>query len=118
MAKEEKQLTKWQAVRIGALVWLVPIVLIFSLPLSITYVGNGIASNIIDFFALFMFPIILLLPAMPCAVAGALVGRFWRKSRRAMWIGAVIGTILGFGVSVLILNLLNSRFGWDPFAGL
>jgi len=90
---------------------------LFSTPLAVSYASYGIYS-IKELVALFALPIILLLPAIPFGIAGALAGRFWRKSRRATWLGAAVGTILGFGVSVLILNILLARSGWDPFAGL
>jgi hypothetical protein len=38
---------------------------------------------------------IFLLPGLPFGIMGAMIGRGWKKSNRAMWIGCILGAIVG-----------------------
>lgn len=101
---EKKELTNWQAIQIGALAGCVPILLFVS-----SYASGQWDMSFLD---LIMFTFAIGWPIMPLGIAGALIARKSSRARRAIWIGAVMGTILGIIiVPILFWSWLMNNVG-------
>jgi hypothetical protein len=77
---KEKHLTNWGAIGIGCIVFIGASILMFLLPVSVyfLYVIN-----------------IFIMAVLPLSIIGALTGKYFSKTRTHVWIGAVLGAILG-----------------------
>ena len=68
------------------------------------YITYALAAGLNDLGeVLFLSFLAGLIFGSPYGIAGALIGRNWKISLRATWIGAVLGTILGMGSLVMLI---------------
>jgi len=89
---EEKQLTNEVALRIGCLVYICVSLVVAGLIFSLEY---GIY--------LIPFLIAYIILAFPLSLIGALIGKYFVKSRKGIWLGAMLMAFLGF--CLLYVNL-------------
>jgi hypothetical protein len=108
---ETKPFTNWQAVVIGVKIGLVFIFLFFVYLLISSLDNTNFSSHYLDLIGgAMLIPILLLWPAMGFGIAGALTGKHLKKTRRAAWIGALIGSL---PVTVIIVYVfLNFCIGF------
>jgi hypothetical protein len=104
-AMEEKQLTNWQTVGIGTLVGFG-----FSFLAAVVFVGS---DKFVDLESLTPLTILGFIGCAPFSIAAALIGKKWKKSRRATWIGAILGTILGLG-TLFSVPFWDFEYGFLP----
>jgi hypothetical protein len=88
-----KTLTNWQAVGIGTLTGVIAdAFVIFTMVVQMNYSVDALPVYMLSGGVLIF------------SIAGALVGKFWRKSRRATIIGSIIGPFVPIiAITVLIL---------------
>jgi hypothetical protein len=95
---EQKQLTNWQAVGIGALVGLYDIALA-----TLSFLMYGNEFNESSLFFIVVFAVGFSVAGMPLCIIGALLGKYLRASAKATWIGAVIASIPAPAISIYLL---------------
>ena len=76
----EKHLTNKKAVSIGCLVFISIFVIMLLLPVSIYF-----------FYVLHIF----IMAVLPLSIIGALTGKYLLKTPKTIWLGAVLGAVLG-----------------------
>ena len=88
-------LTNWQAIKIGAIIGLIPMVfsfLFFSAILSSIEYGG-------------MLSLVWGTPTgLLGGIIGALIGKGVRNTKGATQIGAILGTVLGIGAGILLIS--------------
>ena len=104
---EENQLTNRIAIWIGVKMGLGVMLLAFILLLVLVLI-NGIDSILENVIIVATISIIMIGPGIPFGVAGALMGKYLRNTKRATEIGAMIGDFLGIVAwSLLYLSLFG-----------
>ncbi len=92
---EGKELTNREAVGIG-----VKVGVIMLSTLSLVYLLYNFSYFSRESFVDLVLPTLLavflpgLILGIPAAMAGAFIGKLWRKTRRTAWVGALIGCVL------------------------
>jgi hypothetical protein len=106
---DEKSPTNSQVIRIGALVgfggMLLPI--LYGIPWTIDMLDSPYRQNIIGWYSAI---ILFTLPGIPFGIWGAMIGSRWKKTRKAIWVGAVFGTILGIAGWFFIVSFIRMFF--------
>jgi hypothetical protein len=105
----ENNSSNLQVIKIGALVGIGAIFLpmLFYLPWAIDMLDSPYRENILIGYSTVL---IITLPGIPFGIGGALVGSKWKKTRRAAWIGAILGTLLGVATGFLIVMFIAVLF--------
>jgi hypothetical protein len=80
---KDKELTSVEAVVVGFIVFAIVYVATYFLPPLI----------VISF---------LIGTSLPLSIIGALAGRYLSKSHAGVWVGAILGVILAFGLFILV----------------
>ena len=106
---EEKPLTKSNAVKIGILAGLCTMLLVslWFLPWAIsTYPSPYFRQHIGDALRTIAFTAL----GLPFGIIGALAGSRMKKTRLVLWIGAVLGIMIGFGGVFLCFMVFYNAF--------
>lgn len=96
---EKKELTNWQAVGIGAWVGF-GFILLIAVFLFLVIVPAGIVPSIIT-----------ALPVMLFGITGAMIGKYWKKTRFATWTGALLSSVVFFVIVVFLILFVLAGIG-------